>query len=179
MDSWGWTLLFLLFAFFFVFLEFFFPSGGILAVIAIAALVCSIVFAFLEGITFGSCYAVGILLGIPIFVWYLFRWWPRSFMGRRILLDPMDDPALAPNEELEHLKSLVGQKGIVRSKMMMSGQIDIQGQRYNAISESEALMPGDAVVVIQVDGINILVRKTQPPEPIEPTAPETIEDPFS
>jgi hypothetical protein len=106
-------------------------------------------------------------------------------MGHRILLQPEEDPALQPNTELIALKQLIGKQGVARSKMMLSGQIEIDGKRINAISESEPIETGDAIIVTIVDGINILVRKTDASinpvnVTIEKTEQEpTIDDPFA
>ncbi len=73
--------------------------------------------------------------------------------------------------------------------MMLSGLIEVDGRRVNAVSETESMEPGDELIVVRVDGINVLVR----PLPLgipDPEMPEgtprtaskddqTVEDPFA
>jgi membrane-bound serine protease (ClpP class) len=186
MDFWYWVLIFLGLSIFFAVLEIFIPSGGILAFLSVTTLFASMVLAFQCSPLFGGIYLFGVSIGIPIFLWFAFKIWPQTVMGRRILLQPEDDPALQPDLELIALKQLVGKQGVARSKMMLSGLIEIEGKRINAISESEPLESGDAIVVTSVDGINILVRKINPPAntPQNTTTTKTeqeptIDDPFA
>jgi membrane-bound serine protease (ClpP class) len=185
MEFWFWTLIFLGLAVFFAVLEIFLPSGGILAFLSAATLIGSIILAFQYSPFFGGIYMLGVTISIPIFLWFAFKIWPQTVMGRRILLHPEDDPALQPNTELMALKLLVGKQGVARSKMRLSGLIEIDGKRLNAISESEPLEPGDTIIVTSVDGINILVRKIETPAPVTPAATNkteqepTIDDPFA
>lgn len=183
MDPWIWTLIFLGLAVVFAVLEIFIASGGILAFVSIAVLLTSVVFAFMDNIVFGGLYTAGLIIGCPILLWYAFRWWPESTMGRRIMLNPEEDPALQPDAELEARKQLVGKRGVARSKMMLSGQIEIDGKRYGAISDSETVEPGEAVVVVSVDGVNILVRKVDDKEVVAEEKPaeeiDAVEDPFA
>lgn len=180
MDPWVWALICLGLAFLFAFLEIFITSGGILAFLSAVALFGSVVFAFLDSPIFGSSYLLGVVVGVPTLLWYAFRWWPGSPMGRRFLLNPEDDPALALDPELEALKTLVGRRGIARSKMMLSGLIEVEGRRLNAVSESEAVEPGEEIVVVRVDGVNVLVRKA-PVVSVSETGEtvDTVEDPFA
>lgn len=175
-------------AIFFAALEVLLPSGGLLAILAGATLVGSVVFAFLSSPYVGVGYMLATLVGVPTLLWYFLRWWPQSRMGRRFISDPEDDPALQPDENLLALKRLVGKRGVAKSKMMLSGLIEVEGRRINAISETEALEPGDELIVVRVDGINVLVRPL-PPGVTAATGPDkeaavaeddqTVEDPFA
>ena len=181
MDPWVWTLIFLLVALLFAVLEIFVPSGGVLIFMAVATLLGSVIFAFLSGPLFGSLYFFVIMIGVPVLLWYGLKWWPDTAVGRRILLNPEDDPALKPNVELENLKSLIGKHGIAKSKMMLSGLIEVEGRRLNALSESAIIETGDEVVVVSVDGINVIVRTAMGKTSVSlpPNAEPIIEDPFA
>lgn len=171
-------------AFLIAILELFIPSGGVLAFLAGCALIGSVIFAFQTDMAFGAIYLIFVTIGAPIVVWYLMMLFPKTPMGRAMFMNPEDDPALQPDPEREAAKQLVGRQGVARSLMMLSGQIEIDGKRYSAISESMAVNPGTPIVVVSVDGINIIVRpvpvaapnRTESATPVEPV-PE-IEDPF-
>ncbi|MDR0704911.1 MAG: hypothetical protein LBF88_07975 [Planctomycetaceae bacterium] len=186
MDFWFWASIFLGLSLFFAVLEIFVPSGGILAFLSATMLLASIVLAFQSSPLFGGFFMLGVAVSIPVFLWFAFKIWSNTFIGHRILLQPEEDPALQPNTELIALKQLIGKQGVARSKMMLSGQIEIDGKRLNAISESESIELGDNVIITSVDGINILVRKvTASVDVPEKTATNkteqepTIDDPFA
>jgi membrane-bound ClpP family serine protease len=170
-----WTFLFLCLAFVVAVLEVFLPSGGLLAVLAIAFLVTSIVFSFQADVVFGSFYTLCVCLLVPIFLWAALRIWPNTWIGRRMLLTPEEDPALFPNEEQQTLKQLVGKHGMAKSKMLLGGLIEIEGKRYSAVSDAEPIEPGDVVNVLRIEGATIIVRKSA----MKPGATPPLEDPFA
>ena len=175
-----WTFLFFCLAFVVAVLEMFLPSGGFLAVLAIAFLVTSMVFSFQAGITFGSFYTLIVCLFVPVFLWAALRIWPNTWIGRRILLAPEEDPALIPDEEQQTLKLLVGKHGMAKSKMLLGGLIEIEGNRYNAVSDAEPIESGEVVVVIRIEGTSIIVRKTNLPECLASTTESpALDDPFA
>jgi len=187
MDYWVWAILLLIGAVGLGFLELFIPSGGVLGILAVLALLGSVVFAFMQGTVFGLVLLMAVVVGVPFLVWYMLAIWQSTPIGRRILLDPAEDPALQPNEELERHKALLGKTGTAKSLMMPSGMIEIDGQRFDAVSAGMPIDPGTLIRVVQVDGINLTVRPAdQPSKPVPPPDLKTtterdheIEDPFA
>jgi len=170
-----WTFSFLCLAFVIAVLEVFLPTGGIFAVLAMGFLIASIVFSFNVTIVFGSLYTLFVCLLVPIFLWTALHIWPNTWIGRRILLTPEDDPALVPDEEQQSLKQLVGKQGIAKSKMLLGGLIEVEGRRYSAVSDAEPIEMGEVVSVIRIEGTSIIVRKSSLPKDIAATP---LEDPF-
>ena len=188
MDNWVWAILLLIGTLGLGFLELFIPSGGVLGILAVLALLGSVVFAFMQGTVFGLVLLMAVVVGVPFLVWYMLAVWQATPIGRRILLDPSEDPALQPNEELERHKALLGKTGTAKSLMMPSGMIEINGQRFDAVSAGMPIDPGTTIRVVQVDGINLTVRPAdQPSKPVTPPVAKTghanqdheIEDPFA
>ena len=183
MPSWVWTCILLGAAFLIAVLELFLPSGGILAFLAVCALIGSVIFAFQTDAVFGAIYLFGVTIAVPFVVWYLLMLFPKTPIGRTMFMNPEDDPALQPDPEKEAMKQLVGKQGVAKTLMMLSGQIEIDGRRINAISESQAIEPGTPVIVVTVDGINIIVRAVPDAAsnvPSHSAAPApVIEDPFA
>jgi len=174
-----WTFLFLCAAFVAAVLEVFLPSGGTFGVLTLAFLVASIFFAFQANAFFGSFYTLFVCLLVPVFIWGALRIWPNTWIGRRILLEPTEDPALAPNEERQTLKQLVGKQGIAKSKMLLGGHIEIEGNRYSAVSDAEPIESGEPVSVIRIEGTCVIVRRLNLTKPVHlSTEPSPIEDPF-
>jgi len=175
-----WTSLFLGLAFIVAVLEVFLPSGGLFAVLAISFLIASIVFAFQVSVTLGSVYTFFVCLLVPVFLWAALRIWPDTWIGRQILLTPEDDPALVPDEEQEMLKQLVGKHGLAKSKMLLGGLIEIEGNRYNAVSDAEPIDSGDPLCVLRIEGTSIIVRKLNRAESTPAAAEDApLEDPFA
>jgi len=180
MDPILWTFLFLCLAFIVAILEVFLPSGGIFGVLAVALLITSIVFAFQVGIVFGSFYTLFVCLLVPVFLWWALRMWPKTWIGRQILLTPENDPALCPNEELQRLKQLVGKQGLAKSKMLLGGLVEIENNRYGAVSDSEPIESGEPISVVRIEGTSIIVRKTSVAESTaSPAEASSLEDPFA
>ena len=175
-----WTFLFLCLTFIAAVLEVFLPSGGLFAVLAFACLITSIVFSFQASVFFGSLYTLFVCLLVPTFIWAALRIWPNTWIGRRILLTPEEDPALFPNEEQQLLKQLIGKHGIAKSKMLLGGLIEIEGSRYNAVSDAEPIESGEPISVIRIEGTSIIVRKLNLAKHVAPSAASPpLEDPFA
>jgi len=175
-----WTFLFLCLAFVVAVLEVFLPSGGVFGVLAVGLLITSIVFSFQVGVVFGSLYTFFVCLLVPVFLWYALRMWPKTWIGRQILLTPESDPALAPNDELQTLKQLIGKQGLAKSKMLLGGLIEIEGKRYSAVSDAEPIDTGEPIGVIRIEGTSIIVRKISLTKSTDsPTGASSLEDPFA
>ncbi|MDR2643207.1 MAG: NfeD family protein [Planctomycetaceae bacterium] len=190
---WFWTFVCLGIGLFLGFIEVFIPSGGVLAFLTLVAIIGSIIFAFLQDTFFGAIYMFSIVLLLPCLVWGAVTIWPHTIIGRRVLLNPEEDPALRPNTELLVLKQLIGKHGVARSKMIFSGQIEIDGHKYNAMSDIEAIEPNTPIVVVGLDCMTLLVRRSEGlqtkqkitnievnnDKPTSDNIPETIYDPFA
>ena len=185
-----WSIFLLLAALALGFLELFVPSGGVLAILAILAILGSIIFAYMHSAVFGTVLLFVIVIGLPFLVWYMLKIWQSTPIGRRMLLDPAEDPALAPNEDIERHKSLLGKSGITKSLMMPGGIIEIEGHSFDAVSEGIPIDVGTSIEVIHVDGINLTVRplsnvmqkstpQHDPAFPIDTPDEPKIEDPFA
>ncbi len=181
MDPWIWTIIFLFAGLLFAVLELFLPSGGILAFFSFVAFCASVVFAFQQSVVFGIVFSVILLLGLPILVWQLFLLWPHTPIGRRILLDPASDPALANDPGEDSPQQLLGKIGLAHTRMMPSGIVLIDGRRFDAVSEREPIDPGAKVVVLKANRLNIIVREVSQ-ETLETQAETDVEpeivDPF-
>jgi len=174
-----WTFLFFGLAIIVAVLEMFLPSSGILAVLAIAFLITSIVLSFQADIVFGSFYTLITCCLVPVFLWTALTIWPNTWVGRRILLEPEEDPALVPDEEQQSLKQLIGKQGLAKSKMLLVGLIEIENKRYNAVSDAEPIEPGEVVSVIRIEGTSIIVRKSNVPASMTTAETAPLVDPFA
>jgi membrane-bound serine protease (ClpP class) len=96
----------------------------------------------------------------------LFRVWPQTPIGRRILLRALSSGDVLPDSPKQRmLKELVGQIGVAKSKMLPSGAITIDGRTIDAYSEGMPIEAGQKVMVIEVRGLRVVVQ------PVEDEAP--------
>jgi membrane-bound ClpP family serine protease len=147
-----------------VFAELFIPSGGLLAVMATACFVGSIVIAFLDG-TWSGLMVLGVnTIVVPSLLFSAIRWWPHTPIGRLILVTPPEHPddVLPETEAYRGLAPLIGMRGYAVSKMLPSGAVKIAGRTYDAISDGFAIEPGQLIEVFQVRTNRLVVRPANP-----------------
>ena len=86
MNALLWSIVLLLAGIGLIGLEIFVPSGGVLSVLAVLAVVAAIVVAFTGGIHTGMIMLVTTAVVIPLVVAAVIRWWPYTPIGRMIVL---------------------------------------------------------------------------------------------
>ncbi len=159
MDPIFWSIVLLVFGFIFLVLEALLPTGGVLGIIAGLSLVAAITLAFFHGYYTGAVFLLIVAFAIPLYFAALVKIWPHTPIGRRVLLRDLKTEDVMPNDErYTQLASLVGKLGVARSEMMLSGQISVDGEKYDAISESFAIEPGTPIKVVSVKGTRIYVQ---------------------
>ena len=167
-DPWVWAVLLILVGLALAAMELFIPSGGILAFLSVSALGGAIVLGFMQDNATGLGMLVLVLVGLPVTVIVLFRMWPQTQIGRRILLRVQSSEDMLPDSPKQRrLKELVGQVGVAKSKMLPSGAITIEGRTIDAYSEGMPIEAGQKVMVIEVHGTRVVVQ------PVEEETPST------
>jgi membrane-bound ClpP family serine protease len=183
MDPWIWAVLLLMLGIGLAVMEVFFTSAGILAVLSAMSLLAAVVMGFYQGPLAGALILVGVVVGLPVVIVLAFQYWPKTAMGRRVLLmAPNSEDVLPDDPDKEMLKGLIGRTGRAKSKLLLSGVITIDGRTVDAVSESMPVEVGQTVRVVQVRGLRVVVRPVADDEP--PTPPPTdplrqnYDDPF-
>jgi membrane-bound ClpP family serine protease len=123
--------------------DLFLPTGGILIVLSLICAGSSILFAFRHSYDFGIWLMIGELALVPVFAWLFVKIWPLTPLGRRMIIEPA--PAEAFTWETRHL---VGREGKTLCEMLPTGDIEIDGRRWEATSRSGLIAPGTKVRVI-------------------------------
>jgi membrane-bound serine protease (ClpP class) len=182
MDPWVWAILLLVLGTGLAVMEIFFPSAGILAFLSVAAVLAAIVMGFNQGPVAGILIMLAAMVGLPTVIVLGFKYWPKTAMGRRVLLTaPSSEDVLPDDPEKERLKGLIGRLGKAKSKMLLSGVIIVDGRTVDAVSESLPIEVGQVVRVMQVRGHGVVVRPADDEPPEEPpTDPlqQTYEEPI-
>jgi len=143
-------------------LEVLVPSGGILGLLATAALVGSLVLAFMEGATSGFVVLAAVAILLPVAIVLGFKWLPKSPFGKRLILyTPKETP-----EQLgvagvcaEDFSSLVGKTGLTDSMLRPSGFAMIDDERYTVVSAGDMVDEGVPIEVVSVEGNSIVVEE--------------------
>ena len=142
--------------------EVFFPSLGLLGLLAGGAILGADVIAFREGgNVVGWAFIAAEVVGIPLLLRAAFRWLPHLPFGRRMILGA---PTTPPGAGLPDLGALVGQRGLAESDLRPSGTARIGGQRLSVVAVAGVIPRGAAVLVLAVDGPEIRVD-------LDPAAP--------
>lgn len=182
MEPWIGAILLLMLGIGLALLEVFFPSAGVLAFLSAAALIAAIVMGFYQSPLVGALVFAGVALGLPTVVVFALQYWPKTAMGRRVLLvAPKSEDVLPDNPDKELLKAFIGRTGKAKSKLLLSGVITLDGRTLDAVSESMPVEVGQTVRVVQVRGHSLVVRPVaddEPPPPPPDPLQRTYEDPF-
>lgn len=166
------------------------PSAGILGVFAAGSLLAGVCMSFYYGgLTIGTGFLVVTGGVVALVIRKMIQWWPRSTIGRMMLVEPAKPDELLPDRS--KFLDLVGAVGTTQSLMLPGGFVEIDSKRYDAVSET-AIDPDQWVRVTGVaDGRILEVRqispeeaqreKTQPnpkSDPLELPMKDVLDDPF-
>jgi len=170
-------------------LEVFIPSGGILSFFSVVAIIASLAIAFRRDTTTGLAFLVMTVIAVPSVVALAFKYWPLTPMGKAFLGEL---PSEADAQLDDPRRELVGRVGIAKSTMLPSGSVLIDDQLIDAISQGTVIEVGQAIVVVEVKGNRVVVRKADEEEaqqattnlsemlskPIEELGLEPFDDPL-
>jgi len=164
-------LLFLGFAL--VVAEIFFPSLGVLSLMAGAALIGAVVAGFHVTTGFGISILVIAIFGVPVALFVAFKLFPRTPLGRRMV-------ALGSQwkkEEraaVEHAAArFVGDVGRAYSPLRPTGIAMFNGERLDVVTRGEHIEPNTPVRAIRFVANRLVVERINQEEPASVTKEET------
>jgi membrane-bound ClpP family serine protease len=176
---WAWAILLLVLGLALVVLEFFIPSGGILGFLAACSIIAAIAVGFMDGRPWVGVSILGAaVIGLPVVIVGAVHLWPKTPLGRRMLLGtPTDTQVLPAGPRQRTLKDLIDRVGVAKSKMLPSGAVTIDGRTIHAVSEGMPIDPGQRVRVINVRGNRVVVRPVEGDSTSEPES-DPLSRPF-
>ncbi len=83
----------------------------------------------------------------------------KSKMSRQVVLTSTLEDAKSFSESVHSLNALIGQKGIAMTNLRPAGSVDINGTRYDSISNGDFILLNDEVKVMEIRGNYLVVRK--------------------
>ena len=138
-----------------IFLELFVPSAGVLGIFAAVCLIAGVVVAFTISLRTGAITLIITLFAVPVLLALMVKIWPRTPIGRRILIGRAED--VLPQGDHYELDHLVGQLGIAKTKMLPSGMVMVDGKKYDAFSSGLPIDAGQTIKIVAIKGNRIVV----------------------
>lgn len=150
------TLILLAVGLFFVFLEFYFPSG-LLAILGAAILLISIiVFAIDTGsLVSTTLYIIAMIILLVLLIRYTLKKIPKTKQPYSIYLNKDQEGYRASSYDA----SAIGKTGVVVADLKPGGYILVDGNRLQAISETGYVANGEEVVVIGGREESLIVKR--------------------
>jgi membrane-bound serine protease (ClpP class) len=173
---WVWSILLLVLGLGLAILEVFIPSGGILGFLSFCSILAAIILGFwdTERRWVGMVVLAVAIVGLPMTIVMAFKVWPKTAIGRRVLLmAPKTADVMPEDPRMDYLKGLIDRIAETKCEMLPGGAITIDGRTVDAVSEGMPIQAGRQVRVIEVRANRVVVR------PIEDQTPsESAQDPL-
>lgn len=135
------------------------PSFGMLAVASLACFAYAVYKCFLIHPVLGFLAILVLLVGLPIYLMYLIRFFPKTPLGKRLALRKLKPDTGAGVPEAPRHQEWLGAEGVASSVLRPSGTVTIKGRRVVATAETGFLPAGARVRVVKSTGLNVIVRQ--------------------
>ena len=144
-----------------IIVEFFVPAAGIIGIIGGGCIIGSVVLAYLDyGILTGSVFLLGALILTPLLIMFYFRIFPKTIIGKKLILNTNQSHKLGfTTFTQEKYKDLKGSSGTVLKDLRPTGVVEIEGQKFSALTNGEYLVSGSRIQVFKVEGNRIFVKE--------------------
>lgn len=145
--------------------ELFVPTSGTLFLACSVCLLAGIMMTFYYGdASTGMVTLLCVFVAVPALFAVGMYYWPRTPMGRRLILREDQDATVAQmpvNLELEQLR---GRYARAKSDLRPAGVAEFDGRRIDVITEGMMVTAGDWVRCVDVKAGKVVVRPTEPPD---------------
>lgn len=144
------------------FLEAFVPSGGVITVVGLGCVGVAVGIAFSQsGAETGIIFLGIAIVLVPTALIAAFMLLPRTPIGKRLTLNTSQKAEAGYVAQDIRERQLVGRTGVALSPLRPSGEARIGDQRYDVITSGEMIEKGTDIVVSEVSGNRIVVRRAQ------------------
>jgi membrane-bound ClpP family serine protease len=146
------------------------PSGGILLAVTGFLALGAVVFAFRHGPVSGMWMLMSTLALIPLMLFVLIYVWPKTPIGRRMIVKPERAGEFVWSDASEaDPKSLIGSVGVAETEFLPRGSVKIGNRSFEAISEAGLIEAGQEVKVTRLDvGRLVVIPCRKPSQPERP-----------
>jgi membrane-bound ClpP family serine protease len=145
--------------------ELFIPSGGALFIASCLCILGGVVLTFIYGDTAtGMVTLLSVFVVVPAVGALMLYLWPRTPMGKRLILPPDQDATVAQLPVNLELEGLRGRYGRALSDLRPAGAVDFHGRRVDVISEGQMVPVGAWVRCVDVRAATVVVRQVDAPD---------------
>lgn len=142
----------------FVMAEVFFPSAGVLSVLAAVSFVSSIFLAYTHhGAATGHVFLITAAIAVPVALYWGFKLLPNTPFGRALLLGGPDPALVHGAAEQPGLATLINKRGVALCDLRPAGIARIDGERVDVVTRGELLHKDAPVMVLEVEGNRVVV----------------------
>ena len=136
--------------------EFLIPSAGLLALLSIGLFVASFIYLFSTAQNdIGYLFIAADIVLIPVLIALGMKLLAKSRITLRKTLSTKD----GYSSQSPILQSFVGKSGKALTNLRPAGRALVSGKRLDVVSDGNFISKNDEVVVVQVDGNRVVVRK--------------------
>ncbi len=135
------------------------PVFGLLAAAGLACLAWMVYVFFQINQTLGVVAIVALVFFLPVYLWLLVKYLPRTAVGRVLQLRTRKKDAGEGTPEAGTQESLIGRTAVAETTLRPSGAIRVDGRRVVATAESGMIAKGATVEIIRAVGMNVVVRE--------------------
>ncbi len=157
--------------------DLFLPTAGIVLVLSLISAAASILFAFRHSYDFGIGLLIFELALVPVFAFIFVKLWPKTPLGKRMIIEPQKAESFQWEAD-----TLVGRVGIAVCDLVPSGDVEIEGRRWDATSRVGLIAQGTQVKVVaeEMGQLYIIpvpeIRPGITPPPVNSTNKESLLD---
>jgi membrane-bound serine protease (ClpP class) len=144
-----------------IFIELFVPAAGLIGAAGVITMIVSTVLAYVHhGKATGTVFLACLLLGTPAVLWVGLKAFPRTFVGKRLILKKTFGAEEGyTSYSGEKYKGLAGREGVAVTTLRPSGMARIEGVKYSVVTGGELIEKNQPVRVVKVEGSRIVVKK--------------------
>ncbi|WP_319559913.1 NfeD family protein [Marispirochaeta sp.] len=142
--------------------EFFIPSAGLIGFGGLGAIITAVVLVFRDsGSLYGFIFLFANLVIVPVVIIAYWKHFPRSFMGRRLILSSgTGKEDIMEKNGLEHIN--VGGEGVSLTALHPAGTAVFGEKRVSVQTDGEFLDKNCPVRIIRIEGNRVLVELADP-----------------
>jgi membrane-bound serine protease (ClpP class) len=147
------------------------PGHGVMLITGFFCIICGLTLALVRNSNFDFSFTSGkdlivallrviIPLGLSFFLFIAFGqniFRSRAFRG--FVLTDTQSSTVGYIDKPSHIRKLIGKAGVAVTSLRPSGQIEVDGERYDAIADGGFISRDETVRVTEVSGNILVVRK--------------------
>ena len=138
-----------------IFVEVFMP-GGVLGGLGVVCLVASMAISFVKYEAAGLAISAVVVVSCSVASYIVaLKILPRTSLGRGLFLKETQEGFDTHKDELD---ALVGKRGVTLSMLRPTGKVEIDGDRYDALTTGEFTDPGVTIVVAGIESNQLVVE---------------------